>query len=78
VTVHPSAAVVRNAGPAVRPSGEVSARCATAQPNATYRWEHNEQGALLVTIDELDPGEEHPGYHEVLTSRPWLRVGDVD
>jgi hypothetical protein len=38
----------------------------------------NEQGALLVTIVELDPGEEHPGYHEVLTSRPWLRVGDVD
>jgi TRAP-type C4-dicarboxylate transport system substrate-binding protein len=51
---------------------------AHVQPNTTYRWKQNEQGDLLVTIAELDPGEQLPAYHEVLTSRPWLRVGDID
>jgi TRAP-type C4-dicarboxylate transport system substrate-binding protein len=51
---------------------------AQVQPNSIYRWKQNERGDLLVTIAELDPAEELPEYHEVLTSRPWLRVGDID
>jgi TRAP-type C4-dicarboxylate transport system substrate-binding protein len=42
----------------------------------TYRWEHNEQGDLLVTAVDTTP--EWQAFDELWTSRPWLRVGDVD
>jgi TRAP-type C4-dicarboxylate transport system substrate-binding protein len=51
-----------------------------AQPDTygweVYRWEHNEQGDLLVTIVDVDP--DWLGYNELLTARPWLRVGDIE
>jgi TRAP-type C4-dicarboxylate transport system substrate-binding protein len=42
----------------------------------TYRWEQNEQGDLLVTPVDTTP--EWQAFDELWTSRPWLRVGDVD
>jgi TRAP-type C4-dicarboxylate transport system substrate-binding protein len=43
---------------------------------ATYRWEQNEQGDLLVTIVDTPP--DWQAFDELWTSEPWLRVGDVD
>jgi TRAP-type C4-dicarboxylate transport system substrate-binding protein len=43
---------------------------------ATYRWEQNAQGDLLVTVVETPP--EWLAFDEVWVSKPWLRVGDVD
>jgi TRAP-type C4-dicarboxylate transport system substrate-binding protein len=43
---------------------------------ATYRWEQNEQGDLLVTVVDSPPDWE--AFDELWTSKPWLRVDDVD
>jgi TRAP-type C4-dicarboxylate transport system substrate-binding protein len=42
----------------------------------TYRWEQNEQGDLLVGPVDVEP--EWQAFADLWTSKPWLRVGDVD